>query len=122
MFRKIDLRERLTPLLRRGFKKGHGFAVTQDRPDEAAKVGVATSPDRRRPGRSPVSSAVVPILRRPAGDGVLPGDTVADESHDHARSISPRDALGTARGIVLGVLLSVLFWAAIGVVAYFALR
>jgi hypothetical protein len=96
--------------------------VTQDHPDEAAKADVVTQPDRRRPGRRAVSSAVVPILRMPAGDGVLADESEADSVRDHARSMSPRDALGTARGIVLGVLLSLLFWAAIGVIAYLALR
>jgi hypothetical protein len=98
------------------------LAVTQDHPDDAAKADVVTQPDRRRPGRRAVSSVVVSILRMPAGDGVLGDESEPDSVRDHGRSISPHAALGTARGIVLGVLLSLLFWAAIGVIAYLALR
>jgi hypothetical protein len=58
----------------------------------------SVKPERRRPGRNPdVSPALLPLLR---GDAPLP---LPDQPG--------RDDMRPARGIMIGVLISLLFWA-----------
>ena len=85
---------------------------------EPAKVGafvadVAAVPDQRRPGRlDRVSPALIPLLRDPAQcvDAVSCVGTASCEDTD------PR---APARGIVVGLLLSVPLWALFGLGIWF---
>ncbi len=71
--------------------------------------------DRRRNGRRTVDKVLVPLLRDPTGDGVLPGDCEPN--------VSPIDLDGNCMfGIVVGLVLSVPLWATIGTCLWLALR
>jgi hypothetical protein len=85
---------------------------------EPAKAGafaadVSAVPDQRRPGRlDRVSAALIPLLRDPAQcvDAASYADIVSYEDTD------PRPP---ARGIVIGLLLSVPLWALFGLGIWF---
>ncbi len=62
--------------------------------------------DRRRPGRSSVHPVLVPLLRQPG--------SVADQSD----AVEEWEDRAPGRGLVIGVSISILFWA-IGLVALF---
>jgi hypothetical protein len=82
---------------------------TANRDDEAVTL------DRRRPGRSMADEALVPLLRDPIGDGLLP---------DGLRIGGPPrqdDGRGFARGILFAVLLAIPLWLAIGGALYLLL-
>ena len=65
--------------------------------------------ERRRPGRREVDPVLIPLLRRPAGDGRLREDDVALRTAEPA--LSPgRDPLGAARGVAMSLMISLPFW------------
>ncbi len=73
--------------------------------------------DRRRAGRQEVSPVLVPLLRQPAqGTGtieMLP--TLAETPYrDFLESDPFHDQMAPARGILLGLCISMLFWGAVG--------
>lgn len=70
-----------------------------------ARSGVTaeTAPDRRRPRRlKDASPDLIPLLRNPTGIEIPPDEALAPEL--------PRDELGAAKGIVVGLLLVIPFW------------
>ena len=84
--------------------------------DESRKLeGASDAPasehaDRRRPGRQDVNPSLIPLLRKgPLGRGTDVYDQLAPRS---------REDLAPGQGIMVAVLLSGLFWAAV----FFALR
>jgi hypothetical protein len=86
---------------------------------EAAKAGVSVADpavvtDQRRPGRrAQVNPALIPLLREPTRyvDGTAAVEiTAADEDSD---------ARAAGRGMVVGLVLSVPIWAAIGLGFWF---
>jgi hypothetical protein len=91
------------------------MAVDSVLPNDTSKTdhdGMADSdvslPDRRRPGRQRVSQALIPLLRRPAGDGGV-----------DARSVSVPRAVSDNRsspfkGIIIAAAIAVPAWAGIG--------
>ena len=69
--------------------------------------------ERRRPGRRDVNPMLIPLLRRPAGDGSLCDTTVPDL--EAVSALNPgQDPLGAARGVAVSVLLSVSVWGVMG--------
>ena len=72
-----------------------------------------TTPDRRRPGRlSDVNAALIPLLRNPGPDA-----RAAVDAYDELEP-RRREDLAPGQGIMVAMLLSGLFWAAV----FFALR
>ena len=74
--------------------------------------------ERRRPGRRDVNPVLIPLLRKPAGDGILPNDGLRRSEALPALKIG-QDALDAARGMAMGLVLSAPLWgamAAIGLV------
>ncbi len=73
--------------------------------------------DRRRAGRQAVSPVLVPLLRDPAkGTGALdPLHPVVETSYRDFLDSDPfHDQMAPARGILLGLSISMLFWGAVG--------
>lgn len=71
-------------------------------------VEAAPKSDRRRPGRMQyANSALIALLRTPVKSG-----SAADSERNG-------DDLAPAKGIVVGSLLSILFWGAIGLLAWY---
>lgn len=71
--------------------------------------------DRRRVGRAEVASSLVPLLREPAASTAVDGD-------DDDGRWEPMEPLGPPRGILLGVVLCIPIWAAIGWLLYAMVR
>ena len=84
------------------------------KPDPApAPVASAASKDRRRPGRPDQASPhLIPLLRTAEIEAAAPG--IGDEPPFE-------DALAPAKGIAVGLLLSVPVWAVIGGIVWAAL-
>lgn len=83
------------------------------KPDSVRAPAASTAPkDRRRPGRpDQVSPSLVPLLRTPSVIEAAPASEMADGP-------PLDDALAPARGIAIGLVLSVPLWAAIGGVVW----
>ena len=85
----------------------------EGQPTDANGVAI----ERRRPGRRDVHPALIPLLRRPAGDGTL----VEGESAWHLEALpalkAGQDALGTARGVAMGLVLSAPLWGAMAMIS-----
>jgi hypothetical protein len=74
---------------------------------------LAQAPDRRRPGRlHDVNAALIPLLRNPT-----PGRRAGIDAYDDLEA-RRREDLAPGQGIMVAVLISGLFWAAL----FFALR
>jgi hypothetical protein len=81
----------------------------------------ATLNERRRAGRRPAAQELLPLLRAPAEGEEVPEDLLsllknAGELPIHVDPIAP------ARGIAIGVALSVPIWSAIGGLVYILLK
>jgi hypothetical protein len=86
-----------------------------------AVVGQA---ERRRPGRTEIDPALVPILRRPSGAASQPDQRHA-EDEDTPRpplSCDEQDDLEPSRGMIFGVMLSLPLWGVIFGAARIAVR
>jgi len=72
--------------------------------------------DRRRAGRQDVNPALVPLLRNPAtGAAGLDQAAGPDTAYrDYLETDPFHNSLGPARGIALGLSISMLFWGALG--------
>ena len=70
--------------------------------------------ERRRPGRRDVSPALIPLLRKPAGDGTVPGEGFRHRDAVPALNVG-QDALDAARGVAMGLALSAPLWGAMAV-------
>jgi hypothetical protein len=72
--------------------------------------------DRRRAGRKAISPVLVPILRDPAvGTGALDRPALLETPYrDFIESDPFHDPMAPARGIVLGLSVSMLFWGFVG--------
>ena len=72
--------------------------------------------DRRRAGRQDVSPTLVPLLRDPAGGGASEGQHMPAETpyRDFLENDPLYDQLAPARGIALGLAISMLFWGLVG--------
>ena len=73
--------------------------------------------DRRRAGRQDVSPVLVPLLRHPADATGTPEILPAFAEtpyRDFLESDPFHDQMAPARGILLGLAISMLFWGAIG--------
>ena len=73
--------------------------------------------ERRRAGRQDVSPVLVPLLRDPASstDTLDPLHPLADTSYRDFLDSNPfHDQMAPARGILLGLSISMLFWGAVG--------
>ncbi len=82
----------------------------QGRPVDSAGFAI----ERRRPGRREVSPELIPILRRPAGDGV-----VREEVLEVQLALSPgSDPMSAARGIAMSLVLSLPLWCCVGAVGF----
>jgi len=86
---------------------------------EAAKAGAAVAdpavvPDQRRPGRrAQVNAALIPLLREPTRYVADPAAVEKIAGDDDS------DARAAGRGLVVGLALSVPFWAAIGLAFWY---
>jgi hypothetical protein len=69
--------------------------------------GVAV--ERRRAGRRDVKPELIPLLRNPVGNGILP-----DAAQTDITSPFGQDRLAPARGIVMSLLFSVPIWGLVG--------
>ncbi len=79
----------------------------------ASAEQLALTPDRRRPGRvQDVNAALIPLLRNPS-----PGRRAGVDAYDDLET-RRREDLAPGQGIMVAVLISGLFWAAV----FFALR
>ncbi|WP_158746422.1 hypothetical protein [Acidisphaera sp. L21] len=78
---------------------------TKGRPVENASLAA----ERRRPGRRAVPAELIPLLRKPAGDGVL------FEPLEPDVALRPgQDPVAPVRGIAMSLLFSVPFWGLVG--------
>ena len=87
---------------------------TNGQPVDSSGVAI----ERRRPGRRDVVPALIPLLRRPAGDG-----TLADSESPWRLETLPalkagQDALAAMRGVAMGLMLSAPLWGAMAVVGF----
>lgn len=73
--------------------------------------------DRRRPGRREVNPVLIPLLRRPAGDGSLPDADLSWHLQDGPAVRAGQDPLAAMRGVGMGVLLSAPFWGAVAMLS-----
>lgn len=75
--------------------------------------------DRRRPGRTDADPALVPLLRQVSAelDWQAQWPDESDEDWQERLDEKDQDALGSARGIALGVVLSVPVWLLFGYLA-----
>ena len=75
--------------------------------------------DRRRPGRTEADPALVPLLRQVSAEldwqKQWPDESIDD--WQHRLDEKDQDALGSARGIALGVVLSMPAWLLLGYLA-----
>jgi len=88
------------------------------KPDLApAPVASAASKDRRRPGRPDQANPhLIPLLRTSDIEDAAASDTaVAPAMEDE---LAFEDALAPAKGIAVGLLLSVPIWAVIGMIVW----
>jgi hypothetical protein len=78
--------------------------------------------ERRRPGkRNEASPELIAMMRRPAGDGVIP-EYLAVDMPGYEPAIQPgSDPLSAMRGIAICVVLSVPLWCCVGAAVGFAL-
>ena len=74
--------------------------------------------ERRRPGRRDVSPELIPLLRRPTGDGVLRADLTPGNLDDEPALPADRDALAPARGVAVSLLLSLPLWCVVGALGF----
>ena len=77
--------------------------------------------DRRRVGRKPVSPELIPLLRAPGKGDEVPDD-LRRLLEDEGELPIEADPIASARGIALGVALSVPIWGVIGGVVYALLK
>ena len=84
--------------------------------DGQSAMGFGVAVERRRPGRREVSPELIPLLRRPVGDGMIQDDFPADGIEGQPALATGRDALAPARGIAMSLLLSVPLWCVVGAV------
>jgi hypothetical protein len=68
--------------------------------------------ERRRAGRQDVSPALVPMLRAPGTGMAVPNNDT--QYRDYVEADPFRDPMAPARGIALGLGVSMLFWGAVG--------
>ncbi len=79
-----------------------------------AKTGVV-SLDRRRAGRREVNPALLPLLRAPSeGDFALAPPVSETPFRDFLETDPYSEDLAPARGILVGLMVSMLFWGGIG--------
>jgi hypothetical protein len=78
--------------------------------------------ERRRPARFDVHPSLVPLLRKPHGEGLLPAEDRFKVRHNPEPDADLIDGLGTARGIAIAMALAVPIWIAIGVVVGLLVR
>jgi len=64
--------------------------------------------ERRRPGRAPVSPALLPLLRRGGADAITEPQPEFTEAEVEWEA---EDSMGPSRGIVFGLILSLPIWA-----------
>jgi hypothetical protein len=76
-----------------------------------------TVSDRRRPGRRDVAPQLTTLLRTLANDADVSGDLVRQFEGEEEPTIK-LDPMAPARGIALGVALSIPIWGAIGGLVY----
>ncbi len=99
-----------------------------------------TEKDRRRSGRMPVSPALIPLLRGTANADAIAEDLRPEETSEGlvkvvaekfdegsvAKATQTYDLIESpdygGRGIIIGLLLSALFWGVITVLCYLAFR
>jgi len=87
--------------------------------DHAAEAQVLAF-DRRRAGRQDVNPVLVPLLRDPATGAAGLDQTVSPETayRDYLGTDPFHDPLAPARGIALGLSISMLFWGALGYIIF----
>ena len=73
--------------------------------------------ERRRPGRRDINPALIPLLRRPVGDGMLPEDDAAWHLQTIPALKPGQDAIAAARGVAMGLILSAPLWGALAMVS-----
>ncbi len=73
--------------------------------------------ERRRPHRREVHPALVPLLRHPVGDSMLPEDDAAWHLQTIPALKPGQDAIATARGVAMGLLLSAPLWGAVAMLS-----
>jgi hypothetical protein len=88
----------------------------QDKPAFHATEAQILAFDRRRAGRREVSPVLVPLLREPASaapgfDHVMLTETPYRDLLESEPTLNP---LAPARGIALGLSISMLFWGVVG--------
>jgi len=92
----------------------------------AQDPGEAGARDRRRAGRSEVNPTLLPLLRNAAGQPAGSAPLAPPEELDIALALremdDTSDSLAPARGIAMGLAISVVLWAGITLVALVILR
>ncbi|WP_158743949.1 hypothetical protein [Acidisphaera sp. L21] len=91
--------------------------MTIDVQNVADQTDAISSAERRRLGRADVSPTLIELLRAPAKDADLPED-LRRALEDEGELPIEVDPIAPARGIALGVALSVPIWAGIGGLIY----
>ena len=99
-----------------------GEGPDPDHEPEHDKAGLLATPaqvlayDRRRSGRQAVSPTLVPLLRDPASreNGLEHAILVETPFRDFLESDPFHNPLAPARGIIIGLSLSMLFWGFVG--------
>ena len=73
--------------------------------------------DRRRRGRRDLHPSLIPLLRRPTGDGVALDGEPAWQLDSLPALAGGGDALAAARGMAMGLVLSAPLWGAVAMLS-----